>query len=94
MDYAVLHPDVFGADGDGLVDYRGDLVGAAENVDQIDGFGDGWEVGVGYFAEGFLDGGVDGDDAVALLLEVGGDAVAVAVGVVGQADYGDGFAVA
>ena len=88
---AKLQPDGLRADGDRFVDVRVGLLGAAEDVDNVDRDGHGGEVGVGRFAEyGGGEAGVDGDDAEALLLEVSRDAVVVARGVLGQADDGDG----
>ncbi len=38
--HAQLHPYDLGADGDGVVDYRTDLVGRAEHVNHVDRVGD------------------------------------------------------
>ena len=93
VDYAVLHPDVLGAHLYRLVDHGHDLVGAAEDVDHVDGFGNGLEVRVAFLPKGLFDHRIDRDNPVALALHVTGDPVAVPVGVVGKTDDRDGLAV-
>ena len=70
-----------------------DLVGAAEDVDHVDGFGNGLEVRVAFLPKGLFDHRIDRDNPVALALHVTGDPVAVPVGVVGKTDDRDGLAV-
>jgi len=90
VDDSLLDPDVFEAEGEHLVDDGGDEFGKAEDVDYVGFDGEIGEAGVGLFAEDGLNRWVDGKDAVALLLHVGGDIVAGLVGVFGEADDGDG----
>lgn len=61
----------------------------AEDVNDVDFFGDVFEARVGAFAEDFGFGGVDGINFVADGLEVVGYAVAGAVGAAGEAYDGD-----
>jgi hypothetical protein len=88
---AQLKPQSFGFDGDGGIGYGRNVFGAAEDVDDIDGMGDDFQAGIGFFAEDFGFVGVDGNDAVAGGLEVGGDFVGRTAGIGGEADDGDGF---
>jgi hypothetical protein len=91
VDDAELEPDSFGMDGDGGVDDGRDLFGAAEDVDDVDGAGDVFEAGIGFLAEHFPFVGIDGNDAIANVLEVGSNFVAGTGGVGRKADNGDGF---
>lgn len=90
-DDAELEPDRFGADGDGGVDDGRHFFGAAEDVDDVDGLGNVFQTRVGFRAEHFPFVGIDGNDAVADGLEIGGDFVAGASGIGGESDNGDGF---
>ena len=90
VDDAELGPEVGELEGDHLVDDVGDEVGEAEDVDDVGALGEVGEGGVGFFAEDGIDGGIDGENAVAVLLHVGGDGVAGLDGVVGEADDGEG----
>jgi hypothetical protein len=90
----LLEPEGFGVDGDGGIGNARDVGGAAEDVEDIDGFGDVFRARVGFLAEDFGFVGVDGDDAVASGLEVGGYLVGGASGIGGEADYGNGFGLA
>ena len=92
---SLLHPDYFGADGDGAVDDRRNVFGAAKNVDDFDGlrFRDVFEARVGFFAEDFGFVGVYGDDFVADGLHVLSDGETRASGIGREADYGDDFVV-
>jgi hypothetical protein len=89
-DDAQLEPDGFGADGDGGVDDGRNFLGAAEDVDNIDGLGNVLQARTGFRAEHFPFVGIDGNDAVADGLEIQGDFVAGAGGIGGEADNGDG----
>jgi hypothetical protein len=89
--YAELEPEDFGFDGDGGVDDGWHIFGTAEDVDDVDGFGNVFEARVGFFAEDFGFVGIDGDDAVAGGLEIGSDFIAGAGRIRGEADDGDGF---
>ena len=95
VDNAFLQPEVRDFETDDFVDDFGDVLGAAEDVDELDlaGMGGcgGVEVGEGWFSEGRFDIGVDGENAVALALHEARDAVAGAAFVVGEADDGDGL---
>lgn len=92
---SLLHPDDFCADGDGAVDDGGNISRAAKDVDYFDlvRFGDVFETRVGFFAEDFGFVGIDWDDAVAGGLHVLGDAETGAVGIGGEANYGDSFVI-
>jgi hypothetical protein len=63
---SLLHPDYFCADGDGAVDDRWDVFGAAKNIDNFDmsRFWDVIETWVRFFAEDFGFVGIYGDDSV------------------------------
>jgi hypothetical protein len=87
----LLEPENFGADGDGGIGDGRDLFGAAEDVDDVDGFGNIFEARVGFDAEDFGFVGIDGNDFVADGLEVGGDSVGRAQGIRGETDDSDGF---
>jgi hypothetical protein len=79
---AHLEPYRLRTDGNGVVDDRVGLVAADEDVNEVDLLWDVAERCVRAFAEDFVGGvnaAVDGDDVVAVLLEVGGDAVGWAV---------------
>jgi hypothetical protein len=88
---SLLEPESFGVDGNGGIGYRGNVLGAAEDVDNIYRDGDVFEAGVGFFAEDFGFVGIDGDDFVADALEVGSDFVGGALRIGGETDNGDGF---
>jgi hypothetical protein len=89
--YAQLEPQDFGFDGDGRVGDGRHIFGAAEDVDDVDGFGDVFESRVGFFAQDFRFVGVDGGDAIADGFEIGSDFVAGAGWIGGEADDCDGF---
>lgn len=80
---SLLHPDDFCADGDGAVDDRWNVFGAAEDVDDFDvlRFWDVFEAWVRFFAEDFGFVGIYGDDAVAGGLNVLSDAETGAAGI-------------
>ena len=86
-----LEPENFCAYGDGGIGYRGNIFGAAENVNDVNSLGDVFEARVAFCAKDFGFVGIHGDDAVAGGLQVGGYFVAWAGRVGGEADYGDGF---
>jgi hypothetical protein len=90
---SLLHPDYFCADGDGAVDDRWDVFGAAKNIDNFDGlrFWDVFEAWVRFFAEDFGFVGIYGDDAISDGLHILGDAETGAPGVRREADDRDGF---
>ena len=71
----LLEPEGFGVDGDGGIGDGRNFFGAAENVDDVDGFGDVFEARIGFLAEDFGFVGIDGNDVVTGGLEVGGDFV-------------------
>lgn len=91
---AELEPEHFGTDGGSFPRDRGRVLGFAEDIDNLDllascfGLGEG---GIDTLAEQGLSGvaRVDGDDVVALGLQIDGDEVARSVGVSGDADDGD-----
>ena len=85
--YAQLEPEDFGIDGDGRNSNRRHIFGAAEDVDDVDGFGYIFEARVGFFAQDFGFVGIDRDDAVAARLHVRGDAVARPRGLRGQTHH-------
>src|SRR5829696_854078 len=88
---AELEPEGAGAAGDRLAGHLGGVLGAAEDVDDVDRLGDLVEGGDHRDAEDLLLGalGVDPEQAVALVVEVPGDLVGRAVGVGREADHGD-----
>lgn len=91
MRNSLLEPERFGVDGYGGIRDRGNVVGTAEDVDDVNGPGGVFEAGIGFFAENFGFVGVDRDDFVADRLEIRGDFMGGAPGIGGEADYGDGF---
>ncbi len=91
---SLLEPEGFGVDGDGGIGDRGNFSGAAEDVDDVDGFGDIFEARVGFLAQDFGFVGIDGDDFVACGLQVGGHLVGGPEGIGGESDDGDDFGVA
>jgi hypothetical protein len=91
---ALLEPEDFGADGDGGIGDGRYALRTAKDVDDVDGLGDVFEAGIGCLAEHFAFVGIDGDDAIADRLEIGGDFVRGAVGIRGETDDGDGFGLA
>ena len=62
---SLLEPQGFGVDGDGRIGDGSNLFGATEDVDDVDGEWNVFEVGVGFFAEDFGLVGVDRDNFVA-----------------------------
>jgi hypothetical protein len=86
VDDSLLDPDVFEAEFEHLVDYRGNEFRKPEDVDYVGLDGEVGEAGVGFFAQDGLDCGVDRQDAVALFLHVRRDVVAGLVRVVGETD--------
>jgi hypothetical protein len=90
----LLQPEGFGMDGYGGIRCGRDVGGAAEDVDDVNGFGDIFEAGIGFLAEDFGFVGIDGDDAVTRGLEVRSYLVAGAGGIGGETDHGDGFGLA
>ena len=88
---ALLEPEDFGVDGDGGIGDGRNVFGTAEDINDVDGFGNVFKAGVGFLAEDFGFVGVDGDDFVADGLEVGGDFGGRTARIGGQADDGDGF---
>ena len=88
---SLLEPQRFGADRDGGIGDGGNVLCAAEDVDDVDGKWNVFEAGVGFFAEDFGFVGIDGDDFVAGTLEVGRDFVGRSSGVRGETDDGNGF---
>lgn len=91
---ALLEPEDFGADGNGGIGDRRYALGTAKDVDDVDGLGDVFEAGIGCLAEHFAFVGIDGDDAIADGLEIGGDFVGGTAGIRGETDDGDGFGLA
>lgn len=87
---AELHPDGLGADGDGLFDDRGNLLGTTENEHEIDRFGHGQQIGIGLFAQTALHMRIDRDDAIPLFAQIRRNVVAGAFGPRGETDDGDG----
>ena len=90
---SLLEPQDFRFDGNGGICDRGDVFGAAEDVDDVNGNGYVFKAGVGCFAENFGFVGIDGNDFVAHGLEIRGNAKRRAQGVGREADDGDGFGV-
>jgi hypothetical protein len=90
----LLEPEGFGFDSDSGVGHGRDIFGAAENVDDVDGFRDVFETRKGFMAQHFRFVGIDGDDAIARRLEVGCDLVRGARRIRRQTNHGDGFGIA
>jgi hypothetical protein len=88
---SLLEPEDFGADGDGGVRELWNIFGAAEDVYDVDGFGNVFEARVGFLAEDFCFLGIDGNDFVPGGLEVGGDGVGGTETIGGEAHDGDGL---
>lgn len=92
---AFLEPEVGDFEAYDGVDDFGDVLGAAEDVDELNfsgmGGSGGVECGEGRLAERGLNVGVDWENAVALTLDEARDAVAGAAFVIGEADDGDGL---
>jgi hypothetical protein len=87
----LLEPENLGADGDGGIGDGRDFFGAAEDIDDVDGFGNVLKASVGLDAEDLGLVGIHGNNFVADGLEVGGDSVGRAKGIGGEADDGDGL---
>ena len=88
---SLLEPEGFGVDRDGGIGDRGNVLWAAEDVDDIDGKWNVFEAGVGFFAQDFGFVGIDGDDFVAGALEVGRDFMRRSTRIGRETDDGDGF---
>ena len=69
-------------------------MGAAEDVDDIDGLGDIFQAWIGFGAEHFPFVGIDGNHAVTDGLQVGRDFMTGTGGVRGKANDGNGFCLA
>ncbi len=91
VDHAQLHPHALGADGDRLVDDGPDEVGAHEAVDDVDREGDLHEGREACFAVDRGSCGVDGNDALSLVLQELRHLVGGAGAVRGKADHGPGL---
>jgi hypothetical protein len=91
---SLLEPQRFGVDGYGRIGYRGDLLGTAEDVDDVDGNRDVFQSGVGFLAQDFGYVRIHRYDFVTDGLEIGRHAMGGSAGVGGETDYGDGFGVA
>ena len=89
--YAELEPEDFGIDGDGRAGDGRHVFGAAEDVDDVDGFGNVFETRVRFLAEDFGFVGIDGNDAVADGLKIRSDFIAGAGWIGGESDDGDGL---
>lgn len=61
----LLEPEDFGTDGDGGIGDGRDVFRAAEDVDDVDGFGNVFEAGIGLAAEDFGFVGIHGNDFIA-----------------------------
>ena len=84
---ALLDPEVGELEGDHFFDDGGDVLGKAEDVDNVGFGGESGERGIDGFAEDGgravgEEGGIDGQDAVAVGLHVGGNGVAGLGGIV------------
>ena len=90
----LLEPESFGLNGDGGIGDGRDVFGAAEDIDDVDGFGNVFDAGIGFLTEDFGFVGVDGDDFVAGGLQVGGYFVGGASGIGGEADHRNGLGLA
>ena len=91
VDDPQLRPNGLGPDRDCLVDNRRDLVGRAENIDQIDLVRNALQVRIDRFAQDRSAARIDRDDAVALVLQIGGHEVAGLLPVRREAHHGDGL---
>ena len=90
---SLLEPEGFRVDSDGGIGHARNVLGAAEDVDDIYGERNVFEAGVGFFAQDFGLVGIDGDDLIAGGLEVGSNAVGGTETTGREADDGDGFGV-
>src|SRR3954470_16936710 len=89
---AHLHPNQLRPDLEQLLQQDRDVLGAPEDVDDVDGTGcggGGAEVGMYRFAQGHASSGVDRYDGVAGLLEVRGHAVTGAFRLSAESDHRD-----
>lgn len=72
---SLLEPERFGVDGDGGIGDRWNFFGAAEDVDDVNGFWDVFKTSIGLLAKNFGFVGIDRDDFVTDGLKVGRDFV-------------------
>jgi len=91
---SLLEPKGSGVDGDGGIGDRGNFFGAAEDVDDVDGFWDVFKTSIRFLAKNFGFVGIDGDDFITNGLKVGRDFVGGAAWIGGESDDGDGFGMA
>lgn len=75
MRNSLLEPERFGVNGDGGIGDGGNIFGAAEDVNDINGDRNIFEASVRFFAENFGLIWIHGDDFVADGLEIGGNFV-------------------
>ena len=92
MHHAFLQPDGRDFEADGFVHHVRDELGAAEDVHDIDFLRRFGQRRDGLFAQRALDRRIHGNNAVAVALQVGGNAVAGAQRAIGKAHHRDGFA--
>ena len=78
-------------DGDCLVNNRRDLTRRAEDINQIDRLRNARQVCIDRFTQDRAAAGVDRDDAIAFLLQIGGHEVAGLLPIGRQAHDGNGF---
>lgn len=86
-----LHPDYFSADGDGVLDDRGDCFGFSKDLRNIHGFRNVSQTWVGLLPQDLFRFRVDGDDPIPLLLQVQRNAVAFPIRIRGKPDYRNGL---
>src|ERR1035437_283898 len=94
VDYAFLHPDHLRALANRRFHDLWHEFRAAENIHDIDGFGDGIQIRVTGLTQHLLLQRIHWNDAVARALHVLGHAITVAEALSRQADHGDGAGVA
>ena len=83
------HQSAPGFDRDGLPGDRRQPVGSAEDVDDVHRLGHVRQAGVAHLSENLVLAGIDGDNPVAVALEVEADEVAGAQRIRGETDDGD-----
>ncbi len=74
--YPLLHPDGLGPYLDGLLHHGRDVLGPSEDVHHLHGLGDRTKVWITPLPQDLGSLGMDGDDLVALFLQLTGHAVA------------------
>src|SRR5690606_16222646 len=89
IDDAELYPDELGANGNRILDDGRQILGTTEDVDHIDRLWNIAQRGVTFLTENFTRVRIDGDDAVAQILQVFSNVVARPLRTWRAADHGN-----